>query len=91
MLVLNFRDQPANDLTSCYTFLMIKSELIRCLSDRFPALTTADAEIAVNLILEQISAHLSAGEQINIRGFGHIELERSLPEKDLNRKSNYEQ
>lgn len=67
---------------------MTKSELIRCLSERFPALTAADAEIAVNLILEQITAHLSLGERIEIRGFGRLVLDHPSVGKEPDRKRN---
>ena len=67
---------------------MTTSELIRCLSKRFPALTIADAEIAVNLILEQLAEHLSSGERIEIHGFGHLALDHPSQGKGLNRKRN---
>lgn len=67
---------------------MTKSELIRCLTERFPALTAADAEIAVNLILEQLAEHLRSGERIEIRGFGRLALDDPSPGKGRNRTKN---
>lgn len=58
---------------------MTKSELIRCLSERFPALTAADAEAAVNLILEHIAERLSSGEEIEILDFGRLALDCTSP------------
>ena len=75
-----------NHRASCYTSLMTKSELIRCLSERFPALTAVDAEIAVNLILKQLAEHLRSGERIEIRGFGRLALDDPSPGKGPNRK-----
>ena len=53
---------------------MNKSELIRCIAKRFPTLTSADADAAVNLILEQIAQSLAIDERIEIRGFGSFSL-----------------
>ena len=64
---------------------MTKFDLIRCLSKRFPALNAADAETAVNLILEQLTVRLSSGEPIGIRGFGHLSLDGTFPKKGLRR------
>ena len=80
--------EPANSLASCYTRPMTKSELVRCLSERFPALNAADAETAVNLILEQLTVHLSSGEPIRIRGLGQLSLDGTLPGKGLRRTKN---
>jgi len=53
---------------------MIKSELIALLAVRQDALTRDDIDEAVSIILEQISQALSAGERIEIRGFGSFTL-----------------
>ncbi len=53
---------------------MTRSELIRYIYERFPALATADAEAAVDLILEKMAEHLTAGDRIDIRGFGSFVL-----------------
>ena len=80
--------EAADHRASCYTSLMTESELIRCLSERFPALTAADAENAVTLILEQLAEHLRSGEQIEIRGFGRLALDDPSPGKGPKRKRN---
>ena len=53
---------------------MTRSDLIRYLSERFPALAAADAEAAVDLNLEKMAEHLTAGDRIDIRGFGSFVL-----------------
>jgi len=53
---------------------MTKSELITLLAGRQDALARDDVDEAVSIILEQISQALSAGERIEIRGFGSFTL-----------------
>jgi len=53
---------------------MTKSELIALLAVRQDALSREDIDEAVSIILEQISQALSAGERIEIRGFGSFTL-----------------
>jgi integration host factor subunit beta len=53
---------------------MTKSELIGLLAVRQDALTREDIDEAVDIILEQISHALSAGQRIEIRGFGSFAL-----------------
>jgi integration host factor subunit beta len=47
---------------------MTKSELIRCIAERFPTLTVADVDAAVDLILEQMTQTLAVGDRIEILG-----------------------
>ena len=49
---------------------MTRSELIAHLTDRFPALTGKDVELAVKTILSAMTVQLQAGQRIEIRGFG---------------------
>ena len=49
---------------------MTKSELILNLAARFPQLVVKDAELSVKAILDSMTDNLSAGERIEIRGFG---------------------
>ncbi len=53
---------------------MTKSELIELLATRQSQLAYKDVELAVNVILEHMSATLSEGERIEIRGFGSFAL-----------------
>ncbi|MCK5478478.1 MAG: HU family DNA-binding protein, partial [Methylococcales bacterium] len=49
---------------------MTKSELIEVLAGQLTHLAFKDVELAVNCVIEQMSETLSAGERIEIRGFG---------------------
>ena len=53
---------------------MTKSELIEVLARKQPQLAYRDIELAVKTILEYMSASLSTGERIEIRGFGSFSL-----------------
>jgi len=53
---------------------VVKSELVRILSDKLPELQTRDVELAVYSMLEQIIVALENGERIEIRGFGSFTL-----------------
>jgi DNA-binding protein HU-beta len=48
---------------------MTKAELIEALSNKLP-LPKADAERAINIMLDDIIAALKQGERVNISGFG---------------------
>jgi len=48
---------------------MTKAELIEALSNKLP-LPKADAERAVNIVLDDVIAALKAGDRVNISGFG---------------------
>jgi integration host factor subunit beta len=53
---------------------MTKSEMIEVLAKKQPQLAYRDIELAVKTILEYMSASLSTGERIEIRGFGSFSL-----------------
>lgn len=53
---------------------MTKSELIEVLARKQTQLAYRDIELAVKTILEYMSASLSSGERIEIRGFGSFSL-----------------
>ena len=53
---------------------MTKSELIEVLARKQSQLAYRDIELAVKTILEYMSASLSSGERIEIRGFGSFSL-----------------
>ena len=48
---------------------MTKAELIETLSNKLP-LPKADAERAINIVLDDIIAALKQGDRVNISGFG---------------------
>jgi integration host factor subunit beta len=53
---------------------MTKSELIERIAEQQEQLPIKDIELAVKMILEYMSQILSAGERIEIRGFGSFSL-----------------
>lgn len=53
---------------------MTKSDLIARLTARFPQLVAKDADFAVKVILDAMTAALSRGDRIEIRGFGSFAL-----------------
>lgn len=53
---------------------MVKSELIRALSEKLPELAVKDVELAVNCVLGQMITALENGERIEVRGFGAFSL-----------------
>lgn len=66
---------------------MTKSELIEILARRQSQLAYKDVELAVKTILEHMSATLSNGERIEIRGFGSFSLHYRPPRVGRNPKS----
>jgi integration host factor subunit beta len=66
---------------------MTKSELIDRLAARFPQLVAKDADYAVKMILDAMSAALVAGDRIEIRGFGSFALNYRPPRAGRNPKS----
>jgi len=49
---------------------MIKSELVQKIAEQNPHLYQRDVENIVNAILEEITAALSSGDRVELRGFG---------------------
>ena len=66
---------------------MTQSDLIEILSERQSLLNYRDVELAVKLILEQMSENLSNGDRIEIRGFGSFTLHHRLARVGRNPKS----
>lgn len=66
---------------------MTKSELIAKLAARFPQLVVKDAELAVKSILDAMAEKLTAGERIEIRGFGSFSLNYRPPRLGRNPKT----
>lgn len=53
---------------------MTKSELIDAIAAEQPQLAHKDVELAVNGLLERMSAALAEGDRIEVRGFGSLSL-----------------
>lgn len=66
---------------------MNRSDLISRLAERHPQLKSADAELSVRVILDQISDTLSKNGRIEIRGFGSFCLNYRPPRKARNPKT----
>jgi integration host factor subunit beta len=66
---------------------MIRSDLIAKLAELHPQLQTKDAEFAVKVILDALSATLSRGGRVEIRGFGSFGLNYRPPRQGRNPKT----
>ena len=66
---------------------MTKSELISLLAAKHPQLDYRDVELAVKELLEQMSAALSSGDRIEVRGFGSFSLHYRPPRTGRNPKT----
>jgi integration host factor subunit beta len=66
---------------------MTKSELIDRIALKQNHLVYKDVELAVKSLLEQMSRSLSAGERIEIRGFGSFSLHFRPPRTGRNPKT----
>jgi integration host factor subunit beta len=66
---------------------MTKSELIEILSQRQAHLKGEDVDLAVKALLEMMGGALSAGERIEIRGFGSFSLHYRPPRLGRNPKT----
>lgn len=66
---------------------MTRSDLIARLAERHPQLLAKDAELAVRVILDAMSASLSRGGRIEIRGFGSFGLNYRPPRQGRNPKT----
>lgn len=66
---------------------MTKSELIEILSQRQAHLKGEDVDMAVKALLEMMGGSLSAGERIEIRGFGSFSLHYRPPRMGRNPKT----
>jgi integration host factor subunit beta len=66
---------------------MTKSELIALLAAKQPQLEYRDVELAVKELLDQLSAALSTGKRIEVRGFGSFSLHYRPPRVGRNPKT----
>ena len=58
---------------------MTKSELIDCITRRFPQLVAKDVPTSVNAILDAMIVTLANGNRIELRGFGSFGLNYRKP------------
>jgi len=66
---------------------MTKSELIAQLAAKQPQLEYRDVELAVKELIDQLSTALSAGQRIEVRGFGSFSLHYRPPRIGRNPKT----
>jgi len=66
---------------------MTKSELIELIAAKQQHLAYRDVELAVKMLLEQMSEALATGERIEIRGFGSFSLHHRPPRIGRNPKT----
>ncbi len=66
---------------------MTKSELIERMAAGQRHLSHADVELAVRTIIDELSKALSAGERIEVRGFGSFDLHYRPPRMGRNPKT----
>jgi len=64
-----------------------KSKLIEALAKKQPHLAHKDVELAVKYLIDRMSATLSAGNRIEIRGFGSFSLHYRSPRIGRNPKT----
>ena len=66
---------------------MTKSEIINILSRKQSHLSSKDIELSVKILLEKMSDTLTAGERIEIRGFGSFSLHHRASRNGRNPKT----
>ena len=66
---------------------MTQSELIAQLAGKQPQLDYRDVELAVKELIDQLSTALSAGQRIEVRGFGSFSLHYRPPRVGRNPKT----
>ena len=66
---------------------MTRSELIDLLAARFPKLLKDDATLSVQALLQAMTQALSAGNRVEIRGFGVFSINHRLARRSRNPKT----
>lgn len=66
---------------------MTKSELIEILATKSNGLSSIDATLAVNCLLEHMASVLEQGKRIEIRGFGSFSLRHFAARRGRNPKT----
>lgn len=65
---------------------MTKAELIESLANKLP-LNKAEAERAINIVLDEMIAALKQGQRVNISGFGTFSVSQRQPRTGRNPKT----
>lgn len=66
---------------------MVKSDLVKMLTERYPELPPQASELIVTLSFEAMADGLAAGESLEIRGFGSFKIKRQKPRWARNPRS----
>ena len=66
---------------------MIKSELVQFIADKNPHLFQRDVENIVNCVFDEISAALSEGNRVELRGFGAFSVKNRQARAGRNPKT----
>ncbi|HEY7772621.1 MAG TPA: integration host factor subunit beta [Marinagarivorans sp.] len=66
---------------------MTRSELIERIADVRQEIQVRDVELAIKMLVEQMAQTVTAGERIEIRGFGSFELHYRPPRRARNPKT----
>jgi integration host factor subunit beta len=66
---------------------LTKSDLIQILCERYEQIPARNVELAVKGIVDQMSEVLSAGQRIEIRGFGSFSIRYRAPRLGRNPKT----
>ena len=66
---------------------MTKRDLIDEVVKHYPRLSRRDAEVVVNAVFDSLTAALTRGERIEIRGFGSFIVKRRNAREGLNPKT----
>ena len=61
-------------ITTSFSQLMNRSDLVKLLAQRFTHLTHHDVELAVDAILGAMNEELARGHRIEVRGFGSFKV-----------------
>ncbi|HEX5363241.1 MAG TPA: integration host factor subunit beta [Gallionella sp.] len=66
---------------------MTRADLIEQLAQKYPQLMLKDVDLAVRLILDEMSLTLSKGDRIEVRGFGSFGINYRPPRNGRNPKT----
>ena len=64
-----------------------RSELIERIADAQQDIQVRDVELAIKMLVEQLAQTVTAGERVEIRGFGSFELHFRPPRRARNPKT----
>ena len=66
---------------------VVKSKLLKQLSQNYPNFLKKDLEKFINIILSEIKSTLNRNERVELRGFGTFSVKHRLPKKARNPKT----